>query len=87
MRRGAGAQGEHADGVDQVQILRVLRDGGIIEGGKEAVEQQIIRRFIRRLKGHGLTRQQIKTLRGLALSGNIDGAEKGLRKIIERRTA
>lgn len=51
------------------------------------MEQEIIRRFIRRLKDYDLTRQQIKTLRGLALSGNVDGAEKGLRKIIERRTA
>jgi len=73
--------------VDQVQGLRVLRDGWVIEGGKAAVEQEIIRRFIRRLKDYDLTRQQIKTLRGLALSGNIDGAEKVLRKIIERRTA
>jgi len=28
-----------------------------------------------------LTRQQIKTLRGQALSGDIDGAIKGLKKI------
>jgi len=33
-----------------------------------------------------LTRQQIKTLRGQAIAGNVDGAIKGLEKILRRRT-
>lgn len=33
-----------------------------------------------------LTRQQMKTLRGQALAGNVDGAIKGLEKILRRRT-
>lgn len=38
------------------------------------------------LKGarHLLTAQQYKTLRGQVLSGNSDGAMKGLRKILKK---
>lgn len=32
-----------------------------------------------------LTRQQVKTLRGQALAGDIDGAIKGLEKILKRK--
>ena len=32
-----------------------------------------------------LTRQQIKTLRGQALAGDIDGAIKGLESILKRK--
>lgn len=32
-----------------------------------------------------LTRQQMKTLRGQALSGDIDGAIKGLERILGRK--
>lgn len=32
-----------------------------------------------------LTRQQLKTLRGQALSGDVDGAEKGLARILKRK--
>lgn len=38
--------------------------------------EQGIKRFLRRLKDYGLTRQQIKTLRGQALAGDIDGVIK-----------
>ena len=42
--------------------------------------------FIDHLKRtHGITRQQFTTLRGQALAGDIDGAFKGLRKIIDRQ--
>ena len=43
--------------------------------------EQGIKRFLRQLKEQGLTRQQIKTLRGKALAGDIDGAIKGLATI------
>jgi len=45
-----------------------------------------ISRFIKYLKKHKgmLTKKQFKTLKGQALSGNINGAEKGIQKIIER---
>lgn len=33
---------------------------------------------------HRLTRQQYKTLRGQVLSGNHDGALRGLRRILNR---
>jgi hypothetical protein len=44
--------------------------------------------FIKRLKRHKgiLSRQNIKTLRGQALSGDIEGARKGLNKILTRRS-
>ena len=43
-----------------------------------------VKRFLAVLKRHAgrLTRQQIKTLRRQALAGNVEGAMKGLRKII-----
>jgi hypothetical protein len=41
--------------------------------------------FIKSLKDSNLTRQQIKTLRGQALSGDVDGAIKGLEKILKRK--
>ena len=40
--------------------------------------------FIRSLKNLPLTRQQKKTLRGQAIAGDIDGATKGLNKIIKQ---
>ena len=47
--------------------------------------EQGIKRFLRRLKEQGLTRQQIKTLRGQALAGDIDGAIKRLQNILKRK--
>lgn len=38
--------------------------------------------FIRSLKQYRLTKQQIKTLRGQALSGDLAGAQKGLKKAV-----
>lgn len=45
-----------------------------------------MREFIRKLKDHRhlLTRQEIKTLKGQAISGNIEGASKGLAKILKQ---
>lgn len=40
--------------------------------------------FIRSLKNLPLTRQQKRTLRGQAIAGDIDGATKGLNKIIKQ---
>lgn len=40
--------------------------------------------FIRSLKNLPLTRQQKRTLRGQALAGDLDGATKGLKKIIKQ---
>ena len=43
--------------------------------------------FIRRLGMHRrrLLKNQIKTLRGQALAGNVRGAQKGLLKILQER--
>ena len=43
-------------------------------------------RFLKSLKKYRglLNKQQIKTLRGQALSGNLAGAEKGLQKLLRR---
>lgn len=40
--------------------------------------------FIRSLKNLPLTRQQKRTLRGQAIAGDLDGATKGLNKIIKQ---
>ena len=46
-----------------------------------------LQNFLQRLKQHRrtLTKQQIQTIRGQALAGDIDGAAKGLNKILKRR--
>ena len=36
---------------------------------------------------HVLTRQQLRAIKGLAKSGNIAGAYKGLKTILDRRSA
>ena len=43
--------------------------------------------FLMELKRHykRLTNQELKTLRGQALAGDVDGAIKGLHKILDRR--
>lgn len=38
--------------------------------------------FIRSLKNYRLTKHQIKTLRGQALAGDLEGAQKGLEKAV-----
>lgn len=40
--------------------------------------------FIRSLRNYPFTKQQIKTLRGQALAGNLAGAQKGLERMIAR---
>lgn len=40
--------------------------------------------FIRSLKQYRLTKQQINTLRGQALKGDLVGAKKGLERMITR---
>ena len=46
----------------------------------------LINRFVKSLKAyHGqLTKQQLKTLRGQALCGDIGDAQKGLEKLLKR---
>ncbi len=48
-----------------------------------------IQKFLRLLRNHRrtLTRQQIKTIRGQALAGDVEGAAKGLSKILKGRYA
>ena len=45
--------------------------------------------FLKILKGRRgqLTRQQIKTIKGQALKGDIEGAKKGLYRCLRRRNA
>lgn len=45
--------------------------------------------FIRELKQyrHYLTRQQIKTLRGQAMSGETEAARKGLQTLLKKQNA
>jgi len=40
--------------------------------------------FIKKLKDCNLTKQQLKTLKGQALNGDLEGAKKGLNKILKR---
>ena len=43
--------------------------------------------FLEQLKGyrHLINKQQLKTLRGQALAGDVEGARKGLQKILSRK--
>lgn len=51
------------------------------------MEQQATRNALSRLGEYRskLSRQQLKTLRGQILSGNIDGAMRGLDKILKQK--
>ena len=42
--------------------------------------------FLQMLKAHKqhLTKQQFKTIKGQALAGDVEGANKGLQKLMER---
>lgn len=42
-------------------------------------------RFIEALKFYELTAQQRKTLRGQTIAGDLEGAQKGLQTILDRR--
>lgn len=46
-----------------------------------------LNQFMKMLKinKENLTRQQYKTVRGQALSGDLEGARKGLAKLLKRR--
>lgn len=46
-----------------------------------------LNRFMNKLKNSRtyLTKQQYRTIKGQALSGDIDGAEKGLNSLLRRR--
>ena len=48
-----------------------------------------INSFMKKLKNSRpfLTKQQYRTIKGQALSGDIDGAEKGLNSLLNRRYA
>lgn len=45
-----------------------------------------LNRFMKKLKNSrpNLTKQQYRTIKGQALSGDIDGAEKGLNSLLRR---
>jgi hypothetical protein len=47
----------------------------------------IMEAFLEQLKGyrHLINKQQLKTLRGQALAGDVEGARKGLQKILSRK--
>lgn len=46
-----------------------------------------LNRFMKKLKNSRpyLSKQQYRTIKGQALSGDIDGAEKGLNSLLNRR--
>ncbi len=43
--------------------------------------------FIKKLKANSpiLTRQEFRTLKGQAIKGDVEGAKKGLAKLLERK--
>lgn len=47
----------------------------------------IMKAFLALLKGyrHLINKQQLKTLRGQALAGDVEGARKGLQKVLSRK--
>lgn len=56
------------------------------QNARKPEEYLAIQGFMRRLNKHAkaLTRQEYTALRGQALSGDLEAAEKGFAKIIER---
>ena len=53
---------------------------------EELFHLRLFRNTLRIHKGK-LTRQQLCTLKGLAKSGDVTGAYKGLKKILERKAS
>jgi len=51
---------------------------------KSVKHQSEINSFVRSLKHYPLTKQQIKTLRGQALAGDLVGAQKGLERTVSK---
>jgi hypothetical protein len=48
------------------------------------VKREELKLVIKSLKGHGLSKQQKKTLRGQALAGDLAGAKKGVKRLARR---
>ena len=48
------------------------------------IQNTEIERFIRNLKHYPITKQQVKTLRGQALTGDLVGAQNGLERTIAK---
>lgn len=61
--------------------MEATRD--LTEGGR-TVDNKQINKFVKELHLYPLTSQQRKMLRSLALTGDLDGAKKGLNKCIFR---
>ncbi len=55
--------------------------------GEETNMNFKLKRFMKKLKNSRpyLSKQQYRTIKGQALSGDIDGAEKGLNSLLNRR--
>lgn len=53
---------------------------------KDAMAYSQAKAFLDEMRNHRdiLTTQEMRTLKGQALSGDINGAEKGLAKLLER---
>lgn len=51
----------------------------------QMIRQRETEKFIEILKLYPLTKQQLKTLRGQALAGDLEGAQRGLETIMTRR--
>lgn len=48
-------------------------------------QYMMLRRFCKELKWSGLSPQQKRTLRGQAFAGDLEGARKGLEKLMRRQ--
>lgn len=52
---------------------------------EEGMNYIAINSFVKGLNKYGLSKQQLKTLKGQALKGDLVAAEKGLDKLLMRR--
>ena len=90
VRRDADCEGEHADRMDSLSAVRLLRDRRDGERGDGEVDgrSEELKDFLTELiRSRGLlTRQEVKTLRGQALNGDLDGARKGLDRILQMQS-
>ncbi len=59
-------------------------DQNSFQKDNQSQRQPVIDCFIRSLKQYPLTKQQIKTLRGQAIAGDLAGAQKGLERMVSR---
>lgn len=90
VRWDADHEGKYPDRMDsllEVRLLRDRRDGERGDGEMDSKSEELKDFLTELIRSRGLlTRQEVKTLRGQALNGDLDGARRGLARILKMQS-